>query len=118
MNKTILDNMRAVYIIYYEQSKMSRNKKPEVEQKHHKDELLIPALDVRQNASVTTQSVEIHNDNVNSISWSDGSVYIGGEGEVHGLRVRLYMKMPSGKEVMREFSYPESLHEERFPWKD
>jgi len=118
MNKTTLDNMRAVYIIYYEQSEISRNKKPEVEQKYDKEELPIPALDARQNASVTTQSVEVHNDNVNAVNWSDGSVYIGGKGEVHGLRVRLYMKMPSGKEVMREFTYPEKLSGKKFPWKD
>lgn len=118
MNKSALDNMRAVYIIYYEQSKITANKKPVVKQKHHKAELSVPALDVRQNETIITESVEIHNDNVNAVNWADGSVYTGGKGEVHGLRVRLYMKMPSGNEVMREFSFPEKLSEEEFPWKD
>lgn len=77
---------------------------------------LLRALDARQNASVTTQSVEVHNDNVNPVPTKVDR--FGGKGEVHGIRARLYMKMASGTEIMREFSCPEKLSEKKFPWKD
>lgn len=118
MGKAALSDIRMEYTIYYEQSEIARNEQPELEQKFFKDELPLPPLEPRNNVVVSTKPVEIHDDNVNAISWADGSVFVGGEGEVHGVRVRLYMKMPSGKEVMREFCHPDKLSEEEFPWKD
>lgn len=118
MGKSPLDNMRAVYIIYYEQSDMALNKKPEVIQRYLRNSLSIPSLDSRQKVVLTTDEVEIHEDNVNSVDWSDGSVYVGGDGDIHGIRVRLYMKTASGKEIMREIAYPEKLSDEKFRWRE
>ena len=66
---------------------------------------------------VTTESVEIHEDCVNRVLMIGGDKRRGGKGEVHGIRVRLYMKMSSGKDLLREFSFPEKLPEKKFPWK-
>jgi ribosomal protein S28E/S33 len=66
----------------------------------------------------STKPVEVYHDNIAQKNWVSGRIRTGGEGEVHGLRARIYMKMPSGKEVMREVTYPQKLSEEKFPWKN
>jgi len=38
--------------------------------------------------------------------------------EVLGMRIRVYLPMSDGKDVMREISFPESLSEEDCPWQD
>ena len=115
-NEDDLTDLRLVYIIYYEQSEMSWEK-PEVVQKTKRAAISIPLIKGRTQTKVETESVEIHRDNVSQIRWVSGRVRTGGEGDVHGFRARLYMKLSSGNEVMREFSYPEQLSEKKFPWK-
>lgn len=110
-----LTDLRLDYILYYEQSAISWEK-PEVVQKTKRGEISIPLIKSRTKSKVETESVEIHSDNVTQRAWVSGRVRTGGEGDVHGLRARLYMKLPSGKELVREFSYPDRLSEERFPW--
>jgi len=80
--------------------------------------MAIPALPGRSKTPVTTESVEIHEDSVNQVPQAGADLRRGGNGEVHGIRIRLYMKMPSGQEIMREFHHPDSLSEKKFPWKD
>ena len=118
MNKSALKNIRMEYIVYYEQSEISINEEPVAVQNVLKEEIPVPVLDAGKNVVVSTKPVEVYHDNINAVDWADGSVYIGGEGEIHGFRARLYMKMPSGNEIMREFSYPEKLSDAKFPWKD
>ncbi len=117
-NKSELKDIRMEYRIYYEQSELVREKKPETKQKYFAGEMAIPVLPGNSKTMVTTETVEIHKDSVNPVPQSGGDLRRGGEGEVHGIRARLYMKMSSGKEVMREFSYPEKLSEEDFSWKE
>ena len=117
MNKYELKNIRMEYRIYYEQSEMVWEKKPEAKQNHFSGKKAVPTLSGKSKTMVTTESVEIHEDSVNPIPQAGGDQRRGGKGEVHGLRVRLYMKMSSGKEIMREFSCPEKLSEKKFPWK-
>ncbi len=117
-NNSELKDIRMEYQIYYEQSELIWEEKPEVKQKHFSGEMAIPALPGKSKTLVTTESVEIHEDNVNPIPQFGEDQRRGGKGEVHGIRARLYMKMSSGKEIMREFSFPEKLSDKKFPWKD
>ena len=116
-NKFELKDIRMEYQIYYEQSEMVWEKKPEVKQKHFSGEMAVPTLPGKSKTMVTTESVEIHEDCVNRVLMIGGDKRRGGKGEVHGIRVRLYMKMSSGKDLLREFSFPEKLSEKKFPWK-
>jgi hypothetical protein len=114
-NEADLTDLRLDYIIYYEQSTISWEK-PEVVQKTKRAQISIPVIKGRTPTKVETESVEVHSDNVTQGAWVSDRVRTGGEGDVHGLRARLYMKLPSGRELVREFSYPDKLSEERFPW--
>ena len=116
-NEADLTNLRLVYIIYYEQSEMSWEK-PEVVQKTKRGELSIPLIKSRNKAKVETESVEIYRDNVSQRAWISDKNRTGGEGNVHGLRARLFMTLPSGKQIVRDFSYPEKLSLVDYPWKD
>ena len=116
-NKFELKDIRIEYQIYYEQSELVWEKKPEAKQKHFSGKMAVPTLPGKSKISVTTESVETHEDSINPVPQAGGDQRRGGKGDVHGIRVRLYMKMPSGTEVMREFSSPEKLSEKKFPWK-
>jgi hypothetical protein len=117
-NPSVLDNIRMDYRIYYEQSKESRDK-PVAEQKVLAGKATIPPLPGKsQKVAVSSDPVVIYKDNINSIDWSDGSARVGGEGKVHGMRARLYLKTPSGQEIMREFCSPSSLSAAKYLWKD
>lgn len=114
-SKADLTDLRLEYIIYYEQSEMSWET-PEVVQKTKRAEISIPLIKGGVSTHIQTEAVEIHRDNIAQKRWVSGRIRTGGEGDVHGLRARLYITMPSGKEHMREFSYPDKLSAHRFPW--
>ncbi|WP_372798470.1 hypothetical protein [Pontiella sp.] len=116
MNKSTLDGMRMEYRIYYEQSSENWNKQ-EPEQFVFAAEAEVSAVAGGQGIKIMTQPVTIYDDNLNAISWSDGSERVPGRGEVHGIRARLYMKNKSGGEIMREACYPKNLSNEEFAWK-
>lgn len=118
MGNSNLQGIRMEYRIYYEQSEIEWDKKPEAKQKVLKEEMAIPPLAGKSKTTVTTKPIEIHKDSINVMPIAGGDLRSGGKGEIHGLRARLYMKMPSGQEVMREFQQPGSLSEEQFPWTD
>ena len=116
-NESALKDLRMEYLIYYEQSQQAFGR-PEAEQKILNGEIPIPLIECRKKTSVATNPVEILSDNINAQKKNkDGDMLIGGAGEVHGFRARLYMKDSSGKEIMRSFSYPTKLSEKKFPWK-
>ncbi len=117
MNQTAINGVRMEYNIYYEQSKESYEK-PVADQKTFTDKITLPSLMGKKKTLVMTKGVEIHNDNINSINWVSGRARVGGKGEVHGMRARIYMKTSSGREIMREFCHPVSLSLGKFPWKD
>jgi len=118
MNQSELKEIRMEYQIYYEQSEMVWEEKPEVKQKHFSGEMAVPTLLEKSKTTVSTKAVEIHEDSVNPVPQAGGDQRRGGKGAIHGTRVRLYMKMLSGKEILREFACPEKLSEKKFPWKD
>jgi len=115
MNAVALDNIRMEYRIYYEQSKETRGS-PVAEQKVFKGEMELPVLVGKKKTPLSTESIEIYTDSINSISWADGSARVGGKGKAHGLRARLYMTTASGNEIVRTFCHPGSLSDENFPW--
>lgn len=118
-NKNAYDmkDLRMEYIVYYEQSKESWEK-PVTKQLTRTGEVKIPLLTSRKTTTVETEPVEVYTDKINSHSWTSGKSRTGGEGKVHGFRARLYLKMSSGAEVMREFSLPEKLSYRDYRWKE
>lgn len=117
MNKdTNLDGFRFEYRIYYEQSRENRDKQVPA-QFVLGGESTVSGILAGKMMKITTDPVTIYEDNINAISWADGSERVGGEGDVHGIRARLYMKTKSGNEIMRECSYPSTLSRDDFPWK-
>lgn len=118
MNPAPLQNIRMEYRIYYEQSKMTRDgEKPEPKQLCLEGNMSIPELPPKTKISVTTNPVEIFEEDINPLPVLGGDPRIGGKGDLHGMRARIYMKTATGEEVMREVSQPSSLSEEKFPWK-
>ncbi len=116
-NDSELKGIRMEYQIYYEQSEMVSDKKPEVIQKYFAGKMEVPTLSAKSKKVIVTEPVEIHEDNINPVPVAGGDLRQKGQGEVHGIRVRLYLKMPSGNEVLREICRPEKLSEKKFPWK-
>ena len=110
-----LDKLRIEYRIYYEQSMQGLN--PEPEQKVFRGSVDVPSLGKGEKVSVKTDSVEIYDEELSrDARISSSYTPVGGKGEVHGLRARIYLTLPGGKESMREFSEPSSLSEQRFTW--
>jgi hypothetical protein len=114
--KSALQGIRMEYVIYYEQSEMAWDEKPEIEQKSSKGAKEIPVLEAKANLTILSESVEIHKDSVNPVPQSGGNLRRGGAGDVHGIRVRLFLKTSDGDELMREMSAPEKLSQKKFPW--
>ena len=117
-SSTALSGVRMEYGIFYEQSEMAWQMKPEQVQKVFYGKTDVPALPEKSKITVLTEAVTTHEDSINPIPQAGGDQRRPGKGEVHGIRVRLYMKTPTGKEVMRELCQPETLSEKKFPWKD
>ena len=116
MNKTPLDGMRMEYRIYYEQSRENRDKQNPT-QYIWGGKSDISTLSGGQSVKVGTEPVTIYDDNLNPISWADGSERVPGRGDVHGIRARIYLKTKSGKEIMRECCHPSTLSSADYPWK-
>ena len=116
MGSAQLQNISMDYIVYYEQSEMVWEKKPEVKQLMLKGKADVPALRVKSDIMVETKSVTIHEDDINPVPQLNGDQRRPGKGKVHGMRVRLYMEKPDGSKVMREFSSPDTLSDKKYPW--
>jgi len=104
------------YVIYYEQSQQGWDN-PKPEQKIFSGTMDLPSLPGKKKTKVTTEPIVIHADSINQKDWVSGRVRTGGEGNIHGIRGRLYLKTASGREIMREFCYPASLSTKKFTWK-
>lgn len=111
-----LENLRMEYVIYYEQSEESWEK-PVTKQEALSGKTDIEPIPVRKKSEITSESVAVFQDYIDQKNWTSGRVRTGGEGKVHGIRVRLFMKLDEEKEAMREFAFPDSLSKEEFPWK-
>ena len=115
-NKMDLKNIRVDYRIYYEQSKMIWDENPEMIQHCFRGKMTVPTVPAKGEVSVTSKSVETHNDNINPVPQAGGDQRRAGEGDVIGFRAQIYMKMASGEEVMREFCQPNTLSLKKYPW--
>ena len=113
-----LSGIRIEYRIYYEQSKTSTaSRKPTPEQKVYKGSKELANIPSGDSITLRSEPVEVYNDEINPVDQMiGGDPRQGGEGEVHGIRARFFMKLSTGEEVMREVSQPSSLSEDRFPW--
>lgn len=112
---------RLEYIIFYEQAE--RGFAPRVEQMSLAGSTNLPTTEVE----VLTRAAEVYRDDLSTAVGSiDGITGLlitsrglrNAEGEVHGIRARFYVKLPSGKEAMRAFHHPPSLSEKDYPWDD
>jgi hypothetical protein len=116
-NKADLDGIRIEYRIYYEQSSENRDKAVP-DQYVLAGRANLPVLIGGKKTLFTSNPSTVYTDNINSIDWADGSARVGGKGDVHGIRARLFLKNASGSEIMREVVYPTTLSANKFPWKE
>ena len=117
MNAAPMKDVRMEYKIYYEQSEEGWGRQ-EPEQKVFDGQVTIPLIEPGKKCVIVTEKVEIHKDNLPpKTDKKTGKVRFGAKGDVHGLRARLYLKLPSGKEAKREFSYPKDLSSGKFGWR-
>jgi hypothetical protein len=117
-NDMPIDGLRMEYKIYYEQSEMTADGiKPEPKSLVFDGSATVPMVPKKGKVSVTTQAVRIYEDDVNPRPILGGDPRQGGEGDVHGIRIKVFMKLNSGEEMEREFCYPSGLSDEKFPWK-
>lgn len=118
-NDSPIQNIRLEYIIYYEQSE--RGFVPRPQQVALKGKMELPDLEPKKEVEILTDTFEIYTDDLSTRATVNGLIVRSGQlknadAEVHGMRARLYIKLPSGKEGIREFYHPPLLSEERFPW--
>jgi hypothetical protein len=112
-----LDGLRMEYRIYYAQSTMTTDATNPVSKQYvSKGSMKIPKIEKRKQVALTTRAVEVYWDDLNALVFPGGDRRQGGVGEVLGVRARIFMKLDSGEERMREFHYPDALPEEEYPW--
>jgi len=119
MNAAPMKDVRMEYKIYYEQSDAHFGFQ-EPEQKIFNGQISIPLIEPGKKCVIVTEKVKIQKDSVppKKPKKDEGAGQgHGAKGDVHGVRARLYLKLPSGKEVKREFSYPDKLPSGKFGWK-
>ncbi len=92
-----IENARIEYRLYYEQDRM----------RVLKGEMNAPVLGTRKKVELLTKSVEI-------IKCSGKTSVT--SGEIIGFRMRVYVKLPSGKEAIREYQHPTSLSASKYSW--
>ena len=115
---TPLENLRIEYKIYYEQSESTQKK---IDPKDYVSEgtIAVEPIKSKKKAALQTEAVQIKNTDINiNGNFSFDYPPVGAKGKTIGMRAHIYMKLPSGKEAMREFSIPESLSAERYPWEE
>jgi hypothetical protein len=118
-SKVLVPKMRMEYKIYYEQSETSLSSDDnEAEQLILEGKLDVAALKQTEKIKLQTAYVQLREV---EISLDSGLFFVdatptGAQGDVHGMRARIYLAMASGEEAMREFCEPSSLSEKEFPW--
>ena len=105
-----VQNARLEYKVYYEQADR-REKDPTQKILSKSSDLSV--IYPKKKIFFTTEGVEILNEKKTASYYS----FIPAEGDVHGIRCRLIVKLSEDKEIVREFSYPSSLSEKKYPWK-
>ncbi len=107
----ILD-ARVEYKIYYEQGQRGAK---EPEQKVHFGEKKLPNIDAGRKIRFKTDAVEILNERFTSRFTISSKP---AEGDVHGIRCRLIVKLSEEQTLVREFNEPSGLSEHKYPWKE
>lgn len=101
------------YCIYYEQSTMVWEDKPEAEQKTFCGHMDVPELREEAVVKLSTKPVMIYEDDINPVPQLNGDQRRPGKGKIIGVRARLKMKKG---EAFREISKPSTLSKEKYPW--
>jgi hypothetical protein len=112
---TSIRGLHLEYCIYYEQSYMVWEEKPEMEQKTFSSSLELSELKEKLEVTVNTKPVMIYEDDINPVPIRDGDQRRPGKGKIIGIRARLSMKA-GDKNIVREIVSPNSLSEEKYPW--
>ena len=115
-SKVALDSLGIEYIIYYEQSETAWDK-TQAEQKTERGAYQLASLQPNQSNQTQSKSVIIFDDNIAGKNWVGGGNQVGGKGDIHGMRMRIF-KQIDGEVIFREFSYPDSLSATIYPWTD
>jgi hypothetical protein len=115
MTATPIKDLLLEYCIYYEQSTMIWEDKPEVEKKTMYGKIEVPVLREQVTVKVSSKPVMIYEDDINPVPLSDEDQRRPGRGEIKGMRARLRMKNGSG-DIVREMSHPSALSAEKYPW--
>ncbi|MBN2163255.1 MAG: hypothetical protein JXR25_11700 [Pontiellaceae bacterium] len=104
--KQSIKNARIRYIIYYEQSERYDDAPT---QKELSKEAFMKEIPAGEITSLTTSGVEVYTESA--------TISKRAEGDVHGIRCRLIVRLSDDKEIYREFTYPRGLSDKKFPWK-
>jgi len=105
-----VEQVQIEYKIYYEQAERHMKVR---EQKIFFQSGRLPTLEARGKVTFKTQSVEVIRERLFGKRYAD---HRPAEGYVHGIRGRLIVKLSDKQEVVREFQYPSSLSDKRYPW--
>lgn len=115
-SKVALDSLGIEYIIYYEQSETAWDK-TQAEQKIERGAYQLASLQPNQSDQMQSKSVIIFDDNIAGKNWVGGEFQVGGKGDIHGMRMRIFKRI-NGEVIYLEFSYPDSLSATIYPWTD
>ena len=119
-NRTTSDlkNLELEYCIYYEQEEIEQGGQV-CNQGIYCGKSAIESVASRDKKIINTDAVSVYKNELNS-GWYYGSPQKGSagidnvqDGEVHGIWVRVHLKLPSGDKVTREFCYPDSISNSR-----
>ncbi len=103
------------YCIYYEQSGTTWQKKPEPQIKTRYGKTKIAVIKADEPLTISTEPVMIYEDSLNMLPQAGGDQRRAGEGAMIGVHARIKLEV-DGEEVSREWSYPKSLDQEKYPW--
>lgn len=103
------EGLQLEYCIYYEQEKLQGGKEI-CDQGVCYGKLPVQTLFSRSQQVIQTDGVAVYTEELSS-----DAIYVNGmdnvqSGDVHGVWIRIHLKLPSGQEGMREYCLPDSLN--------
>lgn len=107
---TTLENLRVEYCIFYEQ-KMPGAKKED--NGVYCGQMSVNHLASKSSQTLTSDKVTIFKSDLDGNYYYESGASSIQRGDVHGIWVRIYMKLPAGGTLMREHSFPEDTPEGR-----
>ena len=110
-----IQNLMLEYCIYYEQSTMVWEEKPNIELKTFHGKMDIPVVASGGEVSVQTKPVMTYEDDINPVPQLGGDQRRPGEGRVLGLHARIRIKR-GREDVFREVSLPKTFSNDKYPW--